>query len=158
MKHLEKLIELGEKLGYSGENLQDFVESKLKSVEPKQKADTERAERLAQRQEACEAEQRKENEAARKHEKDMLELKKHMAENDEISVNPLPNNYNNPKIPAFEENRDNLDSYLERFERFAKGQKWDPADWAIRLSALLKGGLWRFTPICQLQMQWIMKS
>ena len=76
MEHLEKLIELGEKLGYSGENLQDLVESKLKSVEAKQKADTERAERLAQRQEAREAEQRKENEAARKHEKDMLELKK----------------------------------------------------------------------------------
>ena len=90
--------------------MQDFVESKLKSVEAKQKADTECAERLAQRQEALEAEQRKENEAARKHEKDMLELKKQMAENDEISVNPFRNNYSSPKIPAFEENRDNLDS------------------------------------------------
>ena len=36
----------------------------------------------------------------------MLELKKQMAENDEIPVNHLSNNYNSPKIPAFEELKD----------------------------------------------------
>ena len=43
------------------------------------------------------------------------------------------------KMPAFEDNRDRLDAYLERFERYATGEKWVQADWAIRLSALLKG-------------------
>ena len=42
-------------------------------------------------------------------------------------------------MPAFEENRDKLDAYLERFERYAQGEKWVKGDYAIRLSALLKG-------------------
>ena len=43
------------------------------------------------------------------------------------------------RMPAFEENRDKMDAYLERFERYATGEKWAKDIWAIRLSALLKG-------------------
>ena len=42
-------------------------------------------------------------------------------------------------MPAFEENRDKMDAYLERFERYATGEGWANHMWAIRLSALLKG-------------------
>ncbi|XP_033726451.1 uncharacterized protein LOC117316074 [Pecten maximus] len=45
-----------------------------------------------------------------------------------------------PKLPSFEEGRDNIDSYLQRFQRFATTQKWDKAtQWAPNLSVLLKG-------------------
>ncbi len=44
-----------------------------------------------------------------------------------------------PRIPAFDEAKDDLDSYLFRFERYATIQKWKKIDWAIYLSALLKG-------------------
>jgi len=44
-----------------------------------------------------------------------------------------------PRIPFFEEDKDFMDSYLNRFERFAESQKWKFADWATFLSALLKG-------------------
>jgi len=44
-----------------------------------------------------------------------------------------------PKIPYFEEERDFMDSYLGRFERFAETQKWKREHWAMYLSALLKG-------------------
>ena len=44
-----------------------------------------------------------------------------------------------PKLPAFMDDKDELDSYLERFERYAKIQKWDISTWAIALSALLSG-------------------
>jgi len=44
-----------------------------------------------------------------------------------------------PKIPPFEESRDAIDAYLHRFEIYAKAQKWKPSDWAVYLSALLKG-------------------
>ena len=44
-----------------------------------------------------------------------------------------------PKIPPFDEHRDNLDAYIDRFERFATGQKWPEDNWAINLSALLRG-------------------
>ena len=44
-----------------------------------------------------------------------------------------------PKIPAFDEGKDEMDSYLLRFERYATAQKWKKEDWATNLSALLKG-------------------
>ena len=44
-----------------------------------------------------------------------------------------------PKIPAFNEGKDEMDSYLLRFERYATGQKWEPDTWATGLSALLQG-------------------
>ena len=44
-----------------------------------------------------------------------------------------------PKIPPFEDGKDEIDSYLRRFERYATAQKWNPDIWATNLSALLKG-------------------
>ena len=44
-----------------------------------------------------------------------------------------------PKIPAFNEGKDVMDSYRLRFERYATAQKWEPDTWATGLSALLQG-------------------
>ena len=44
-----------------------------------------------------------------------------------------------PKLPAFEQGKDEMDSYLHRFERYAAAQNWQPEVWATHLSALLKG-------------------
>jgi len=44
-----------------------------------------------------------------------------------------------PKLPYFDEGKDNVDSYLRRFERYASLQGWPQAEWATYLSALLKG-------------------
>ena len=44
-----------------------------------------------------------------------------------------------PKIPAFNEGKDEMDSYLLRFERYATAQKWEPDTWATGLSPLLQG-------------------
>jgi hypothetical protein len=43
-----------------------------------------------------------------------------------------------PKIAAFDE-RDDIDSYLRRFERYAEVQHWEKSEWAIYLASLLKG-------------------
>jgi len=40
-------------------------------------------------------------------------------------------------MPYFDEERDFMDSYLGRFERFAETQKWKHEHWAMYLSALL---------------------
>ena len=40
-----------------------------------------------------------------------------------------------PKMPYFDEERDFMDSYLGRFERFAETQKWKREHWAMYLSA-----------------------
>ena len=44
-----------------------------------------------------------------------------------------------PQLPLFDDNRDKMDVYLERFERFAAIQKWKQESWAVVLSALLSG-------------------
>ena len=44
-----------------------------------------------------------------------------------------------PKLPTFQDDKDDLDSYLQRFERYAENQGWPKQSWAINLSALLTG-------------------
>ena len=39
----------------------------------------------------------------------------------------------------FDERHDDLDTYLTRFERIARVQKWEEDTWGIRLGTLLKG-------------------
>ena len=44
-----------------------------------------------------------------------------------------------PKLPYFEEAKDDIESYLFRFEQHAQALNWPRADWSTSLSALLKG-------------------
>ena len=44
-----------------------------------------------------------------------------------------------PKLPDFKEGRDDMESYLLRFERFASANCWPRENWAVHLSALLSG-------------------
>ena len=44
-----------------------------------------------------------------------------------------------PKLPSFVDGKDDLDAYLQRFERFAETAKWKKDGWVSKLSALLSG-------------------
>ena len=44
-----------------------------------------------------------------------------------------------PDLPSFVDGKDNLDSYLQRFERYAIIANWNRNIWATQLSALLSG-------------------
>src|SRR6218665_2428220 len=44
-----------------------------------------------------------------------------------------------PRLPPFEDGKDNMDAYLRRFEKYATIRKWEKQEWAVYLSALLKG-------------------
>ncbi|KAL5020579.1 hypothetical protein ScPMuIL_003471, partial [Solemya velum] len=44
-----------------------------------------------------------------------------------------------PKLPYFEEDKDNMDAYLQRFERYAEVVGWAKQCWSLHVSALLKG-------------------
>ena len=43
-----------------------------------------------------------------------------------------------PKLPYFDEDKDDMDAYLQRFERYDRSQGLQETDWATHLSALLK--------------------
>ena len=57
------------------------------------------------------------------------------------AATPLPRNKDakSPKLPSFVVEKDELDSYLLRFERYAENASWEKDTWAIKLSALLTG-------------------
>ena len=44
-----------------------------------------------------------------------------------------------PKMPCFDERVDDMDAFLHRFEVYADSQGWRKGQWAVYLSALLKG-------------------
>ena len=54
---------------------------------------------------------------------------------------PPPHNKDakSPKLPSLIDEKDELDSYLLRFERYAENASWEKDTWAIKLSALLTG-------------------
>ena len=44
-----------------------------------------------------------------------------------------------PKLPRFDEKHDDMDTFIERFERFEESQDWQRDEWAVYLSPLLTG-------------------
>ena len=71
-----------------------------------------------------------------------VELKKYDLE---ISQNVSHSGSNNlplrkgPKLPCFDESKDDMDSYLLRFERYANIHKIEECEFAVYLSAVLQG-------------------
>ena len=58
-----------------------------------------------------------------------------------LAATPPPRNKyaKSPKLPSFIDEKDELDSYLLHFERYAENASWEKDTWAIKLSALLTG-------------------
>ena len=44
-----------------------------------------------------------------------------------------------PRLPVFQDDKDDLDAYIVRFERFATTHHWPKESWASNLSALITG-------------------
>ena len=141
MADVEKLIKAGGTLGFSGQDLQDWVTRQLEDHEKHRQDDLEKLkmekEKIWEKQQLVEKE---------------LELERLRLESQAASPTPTPNSTpsgfrsvstrpltKSPRLPCFDEKIDQVDSYLLRFERYASVNGWDRSDWAIHLSALLKG-------------------
>jgi hypothetical protein len=122
MATLKELSEVGEKLGFNGTDLHDYI-----------KAEQDRA------REDC----MKDIMMLRELEREKLELEhKHKLELIAKGVDKqgiAGDRFKGPKLPPFEEKSDDIDSYLRRFERHAQAHNWHKTIWATDLSALLKG-------------------
>ena len=123
MEVLKELTEQGKELGYTGEELQKFVTAQQERL---------REERMLAR----EREREERDFALRKLE---LESKFKAADTSDQGHAQVHSSIKTPKIPAFDEARDDMDAYLRRFERYATANKWGKELWAVSLSALLKG-------------------
>ena len=156
---MEKWIELGKEFGLKEKELLDFVKDQ-QEIE-RRKVDDERQERQRERDiKKLESEERerqqqrelevkerereaqaREKEAVRRHELEMKQLEV-QAVNTDGGVSEHHSGIATakmPKLPQFIDGQDDLDSYLQRFERFAKSNKWNESIWATSLSALLTG-------------------
>ena len=194
---MEKLLQLGEKLGLQGKELREFVierekierderaaqreaqkaEAEAQKAGKLAEAEAQKAEAEAQKAEAeaqkagklAEAEaQKAEAEAQKEAEKEKADVEKarlqvEQRKNDqefelqkeklrleherELAKTQMTskddeqshNDINLPDLPIFEDGKDSMDAFLERFERMAAIRKWDKGRWAIVLSALLSG-------------------
>ena len=134
---IEELMKLGKQLGYEDNDLRTFVKEqqevqRAERALRREQEKEEKEERVAREQREYEA---REKESQRRHEREMKEL--------EVSRNGArePDSVvaKAPRLPSFEENKDQIDAYIERFERFATNNKWPEATWAGHLSALLSG-------------------
>lgn len=82
----------------------------------------------------------KQQEAERKHELAMKQLELQSANTEgHVSNANVVSGTKLPKLPTFVDGKNDLDSYLQRFERFAKNINWEESTWSISLSALLTG-------------------
>ena len=93
--------------------------------------------------------EKEEAERIRQHEKDILRIQ---AESDRIrsqetsmsrEINDSayrPRNYGrSPKLPVFCDGKDDMDAYLQRFERYAENEGWEDGCYGTYLGTLLSG-------------------
>ena len=133
---LEQIVDLGERLGYTGKALQEFVQNERTKQDDLARVNRDREERLAKRQQ-------EKDEAERAHElllvdkqREVLEAKLKLANSygkkvDHVQVGKV-------KLPPFDDHKDQLDAYVERFERYVSSREIPKAQWAVELSALLQ--------------------
>ncbi|KAM7285189.1 uncharacterized protein ISCGN_032147 [Ixodes scapularis] len=139
---LEKLMKVGKELGLSGRELKQWMDD-----ERVRDRDQHVAEREAVKESEANARARLDAERA------VLELKLRLQERQGIVGAVVPDaagegtstgavhEHRSPHniIPAFNERRDELDAYIQRFERVATSQEWPPDKWALSLSLCLTG-------------------
>ena len=121
---MESFIALGKECGLEGKELMAFV--KEQQDDERKRLDNERLERQREREakklEAQEREgerqyRKREQEAERKLAMKQLELEQSSGGQGSVNVN---SGAKLPKLPEFVNGKDDLDSYLQQFDRFAK--------------------------------------
>ena len=110
MDVIERLTKQGKDLGYEGETLQTFVKEQQIELRHEQQFQQQRDYEFK-----CQLQDRQHED-----ELERLEAQKALTQPRETIKAKAP------KIPAFNEGKDEMDSYLLRFERYATAQKWEP--------------------------------
>ncbi len=128
-------IRLGQSLGYKDGELQNYIKDQETKHFEYVRAAAERETRQREREER--AAQREYELAKLREETRQLELRAQAG--NQPQGRPAAQNTPKPKLPKFDEAHDDIDAFLERFERFATHQGWEKDSWAYSLSPLLTG-------------------
>lgn len=131
MHSLRALYDLGKELGYEGQPLAEFV--KEEQERDRQLRQEERDIRKAEHaEEVLQLQLRREEQ-----EWEIQRLQLLQASHE--GINPPVLKIRGPTLQHFDESKDDMDSYLRRFEMFATTAKWTRDSWAIILSSCLQG-------------------
>ncbi|GFO08088.1 hypothetical protein PoB_003459300 [Plakobranchus ocellatus] len=164
MTTMEEIVKKADLLRYRGEKREEYLKQEFKLLAERQekKEEAERQERKeeAERQarkkkEEAERQERKEKEEADRKERLELEIMKIdeemkllqaiietgfiKNEPERSSARSSDAGAKHPKLPNFQDGRDDLDIWLTRFERFAESNGWSREKWSSSLCALLTG-------------------
>ena len=204
-KELKALVDIGTSLGYTGEDLKQWLYDERMRVEKRQEEEKKRQEEEKREEEEkkrqeeekkrafeleklkIEAEKEKKSERMKfeaeaerakieaekesERRRQELELRKMEMEHDlrirEAQVNveqdgsgeggaPRSNRGHSVamkalKLPLFNDEKDDLDAYLIRFERACTAFEIRPEFWSTQLARLLQGRSWMFINVCQLK-------
>ena len=129
----------------TGDRLLDFVREERDRQERREMELWERGVKDRVDKERMDRESREQQVVLQRQEKELLELRLKVAEKkgvgklDEEQAGNGKLKARTPKLPPFDDTKDDVDAYLQRYERYAVSQEWPKPDWAINLSALLKG-------------------
>ena len=153
----KEAMALGKELELTGKELTKFIFETVEDAKAAEKSNLKRLEIEQKRLEKDLEQKRLEKEAEQKRldreaETERLKLKlEHEREMENIKVKKEPSDSNQVyasmfggfspqiKLPKFEEEKDNFDAYIARFERMAESQKWPKEQWALGLTTLLSG-------------------
>ena len=150
---VNELIAAGERLGYEGDELRQFVREQQAAARNEREA-VRALERQAEvEREAVRAAEREAEAARAEAEREARRLKLELQlQIEQVRQNGADGNQRQerigapaqvkaplPKLPKFDESKDHMDAFLERFERFATCQEWPREGWAISISSLLTG-------------------
>ena len=132
VEQLGLLFELGTKLGYSGETLDNWAQKQINAEHDRKTSEAQiDLERLR---------------LAEKTRSDDMELEKlRLQLRLEESKHNVTRSHDSPglgilgKIPKFEEGRDNLDSFIRRFETVARSTNVPESQWGTQLLVLIGG-------------------
>ena len=124
---MDRLLEIGRKMGLEGMQLQSFVSKQLviERDERQQKREFKRAQMEAEALRKREYElEREREEKRRKHKYDPKRLELEAGGVAAHVTGARDARSKTPKLPPFSDGHDELDSYLHRFERFARSSAW----------------------------------
>ena len=130
------LLDKAKTLGFSGEEAKEFISRMMADIsERDMRAAAREAEKVKLEREEREKE-REEREKERQHELAVISAKTNPEYTEAVTHGPP---LSLPKIPPFDEKVDEIDLYIDRFEKLASFHKWEENTYATMLGTLLRG-------------------
>ena len=142
---LSSLLDKAIQLGFEPDRAEKFVERQMAAMHDREDRVFEREEKKRKEDDRIRLEELAEKEKQRQHEfaekekqrEHELAMAKIKAGNPTPSVDNILQSL--PKIPPFNDSVDEIDVYLQRFEKLALFHKWDKDKYAYLLGTLLRG-------------------